>query len=449
MAALREQRYTLMRYPGGNFLSGYDWLDGVGTREQRPTRRDLAWMSIESNQFGTNEFMQFCKKIDAQPMLGVNLGTGSIQQAGNLVEYCNAPTGSAWSDLRASHGYAQPHAVKYWCLGNEMDGPWQIGHLDMHAYADKALEAAKIMKWHDPTIQTIVCGSSNNAMPTYPEWDRVVLEHTWDKVDYLSMHYYAKDWIDRNNREAGIDTGSFLALPIELDDFVKTLAGTLRYVKAKCRSAHDVYLSWDEWNVWCKDFTMDGKWQHAPHLIEEKYTLADALVVAQWLGVFLRNCDVLKIACIAQIVNIIAPLLTTRDGLLKQTTFYPFKMVSTLARGVSLNVNVSAPHFETQRFGAAPLVDAFATHDAAHDQQALFVTNRSQTDEIVIECHWQNGAPNAVREIWQVSGNDAQTTNTWEQPNVIIARAIRKPQIKENTLKLKLPPMSFTSIALS
>lgn len=244
LAALRELNFRAMRYPGGNFLSGYRWLDGVGPREERPRRRDLAWQSIETNQFGTNEFIEFCKAVNTEPMFGVNMGTGTIQDAANLVEYCNAPVGTQYADLRASHGYHEPHGVKYWCLGNEMDGPWQIGHLEANEYGLKAREAAKMMRWHDSSIQLVLCGSSNSMMPTYPEWDRVALEHCWDQVDYHSLHYYA------GNRDD--DTDSFLALSAEFESFVDTLTGVLRYVKAKNRSKHDVYLSWDEWNVWYK-----------------------------------------------------------------------------------------------------------------------------------------------------------------------------------------------------
>ena len=301
--ALREQKYTVMRYPGGNFLSGYNWLDGVGPKEDRPRRRDLAWQSIETNQFGTDEFMEFCRAIDVEPMMGVNMGTGSIQSASDLVEYCNAPRGTYWSDLRAGHGHPEPYDVKIWCVGNEMDGPWQIGHLDMHEYATKALEAAKMMKWQDPSIKTVLCGSSNNRMPTFPEWDRVSLERCWEHVDYHSIHYYA------SNRDD--DTTSYLAIAQELEEYVDTMAATLRYVKAKQRSKHDVFLSWDEWQVWYMTAPMQGGWTEAPHLAEETYTLEDALVVAQWLNVFLRKCDVLKICCVAQVVNIISWLQTS------------------------------------------------------------------------------------------------------------------------------------------
>ena len=441
LAALREQQYTIMRYPGGNFLSGYNWLDGVGPREQRPRRRELAWQSIETNQFGTNEFMQFCQAIDTLPMLAVNLGTGTIQTAADLVEYCNAPTGTYYADLRASHGQRDPYNVQYWCLGNEMDGPWQIGHLDMDEYARKAREAAKMMKWHDPSIKLISCGSSNNRMPTYPEWDRVALETCWELVDYHSIHYYAGNGDN--------DSASYLALAVELEDFVDTMAATLNYVKAKRRSKHDVYLSWDEWQVWYKDRSGRGGWTEAPHLSEEIYNLEDALVVAQWLNVFLRKSDVLKIACVAQIVNIISWLHTRKDGLLVQSSFYPFKLMSNLARGNALAVFTKAPMVETPKFGGVPALDVSASHDPATGKQAVFIVNRSQTDTINTELVWQSEAPNGASEVWQLAGPDLKAANSWENPNALTAQRLANVAVKDGKVALQLPPMSFTAISVN
>lgn len=437
---LRELQYTTIRYPGGNFLSGYNWLDGVGPKDERPRRRELAWQSIESNQFGTNEFMDFCRKIDAAPMMGVNLGTGTIQSAADLVEYCNAPAGSYFADLRASHGYQQPHNVELWCLGNEMDGPWQIGHLDQDEYARKALEAAKMMKWHDPALKLVLCGSSNNKMPTYPEWDRVALETCWEHVDYHSIHYYAGN--------PDNDSTSYLALAVELEDFVDTMAATLRYAKAKRRSTHDVYLSWDEWQVWYKERGGRGGWSEAPHLCEEIYNLEDALVVAQWLNVFLRKCDVLKIACVAQIVNIISWLQTQGDDLLVQPSFYPFKLISNLARGESLDLLVNAPMVETPRYGGVPALDVSASHDPETGQQALFVVNRSQTEALNTEFVWQGDAPHATQEIWQLAGSDLKMANSYEEPDRLVARQVTVAPLQNGKLNISVPPLSFTAIQL-
>ena len=436
MDALREQQYTIMRYPGGNFLSGYNWLDGVGPKEDRPRRRDLAWESIETNQFGTDEFMEFCRAVDVEPMLGVNMGTGTIQAASDLVEYCNAPRGTYWADLRAKHGHADPYGVKVWCVGNEMDGPWQIGHLDMNEYGKKALEAAKMMKWQDPSIKTVLCGSSHNRMPTFPEWDRVTLERCWEHVDYHSIHYYAANRDD--------DSVSYLAIARELEEYVDTMAATLHYVKTKRRSNHDVYLSWDEWQVWYNTAPMKSGWTEAPHLAEEIYTLEDALVVAQWLNVFLRKSDVLKICCVAQIVNIISWLQTRRDGLLKQISFYPFKLVSNNARGVALDVMVTAPEVDTPKYGPVSMLDVSSSYDADSGTTAVFIVNRSQTESVVADLIWQAGQPQSIAEAWQLSGTDVKATNDWDAPNRITAQPIDAPAVDDGMATLQLPPLSYT-----
>jgi alpha-N-arabinofuranosidase len=437
--ALREMRLSILRYPGGNMLSGYEWRDGVGPREQRPRVRELAWQSTETNQFGTNEFIDYCRAMQIEPMLGVNLGTGTIADTAALVEYCNAPAGTRYADLRVKHGYREPHGVKYWCVGNEMDGPWQIGHLEAEEYGRKALEAAKMMRWQDPSLKLVACGSSNTEMPTYPEWDRVVLETCWEQVDYLALHYYATNYDN--------DTSSYLALSAQFESHLDTLAGLLRYVKAKLRSKHNVLLSWDEWNVWYKDRSGRGGWQEAPHLSEEVYNLEDALVVAQWMSVFLRRCDVLDIACIAQIVNTISPLLTTSDKLLRQTTFYPFVMFSNHAAGQSLQPLVSAPQAGTKLFGPMPLLDVSASYDQANDQGAVFIINRSQSETVTTELDWQGAAPARVSAAYQLSGTDVKAANTWEQPDLIRPKQLSDLRIDGRSISLRLPPLSFTVLS--
>lgn len=438
--ALRDQAYTIIRYPGGNFLSGYNWQDGVGPKNQRPRLRELAWQSIETNQFGTNEFMEFCTSINAAPMLGVNMGTGTIQSAADLVEYCNAPVGTYWSDLRASHGFRNPHNVRYWCLGNEMDGPWQIGHLDAAAYGNKALEAVKMMKWQDPTINTVLCGSSGIGMSTFPEWDRIALEIAWEQVDFLSMHYYA------GNQDG--DTTSYLASSVLFERFVDTLDGTLRYVKAKLRSNHEIFLSWDEWQVWYKGDPLQGNWTEAPHLAEEIYNLEDALVVAQWLNVFLRKSRVLKIACVAQVVNVISWLQTRVDGLLRQPSYYVFKVISNLARGEALDACVKAPSLETRKYGAVPVLDVSASYDAAFGRGAVFLVNRSQVESVAVDIVWQVGNATQVDKVWQLSGGDPRESNSWESPNRLVAKEIPAPSVDNGCTTLLLPPLSFTALSI-
>ncbi|HEU5101289.1 MAG TPA: alpha-N-arabinofuranosidase [Roseiflexaceae bacterium] len=434
--ALREMRLSILRYPGGNMLSGYDWRDGVGPKEQRPRRRELAWQSIETNQFGTNEFIDYCRATDIQPMLGVNLGTGTIADAAALVEYCNAPAGTLYADMRVAHGYAAPHNVQYWCVGNEMDGPWQIGHLEAEEYGRKALEAAKMMRWQDSNLKLVVCGSSNDTMPTYPEWDRVVLERCWEKVDYLALHHYAGNDAD--------DTASYLAVAAEFETYLDTIAGLLRFVKAKLRSKHNVYLSWDEWNVWYKDRSGRGGWQEGPPLSEEVYNLEDALVVAQWMSVFLRRCDVLKIACLAQVVNTIAPLTTRGDQLLRHPTFYPFVLFSNHAAGTALSPLTTAPQYDTKIFGPMPLLDVSASYDQANDRGAVFLVNRSLHEAVTTDVVWQGTPPARATAIYQLAGTDPKAVNTFEQPNVIVPQQYDGPPVHDGRISLRLPPLSFT-----
>jgi alpha-N-arabinofuranosidase len=438
--ALRQMRISVLRYPGGNMLSGYDWRDGVGPKEQRPRRRELAWQSIETNQFGTNEFIEYCRATGIEPMLGTNFGTGTIADSAALVEYCNAPVGTKYSDMRAAHGYKEPHNVKYWCVGNEMDGPWQIGHLEAYDYGRKALEAAKMMRWQDPNVQLVLCGSSTPTMPTFPEWDRVVLETAWEKVDYLALHDYATNYED--------DTNSFLALSARFEAYLDDVAGLLRFVKAKLRSKHDVYLSWDEWNVWYKDRSGQGGWKEAPPLSEEVYNLEDALVVAQWMNVFLRRCNILKIACLAQVVNTISPLTVKGDQLLRQTTFYPFVMISNNAAGVSIDPLVKAPQYDTKAFSAMPLLDVSATYDEENNRGAVFIVNRSQTESIVTDINWHGAAPSKANSITQISGNDPKAINSFENPNTIVPQQVSPEAIENGKLTVKLPPLSFTTITL-
>jgi len=441
LAALRDLNLRAVRYPGGNFLSGYFWEDGIGPKDQRPRRRSLAWKAIETNQFGTDEFLHFCRELNAEPMLAGNMGTGTIQDAANLVEYCNAPVGTVYGDLRARNGHVDPYAVKYWCIGNEMDGHWQIGHLEASEYGKKALEAAKMMRWHDPSIETVLCGSSSARMPTYPDWDRITLEIAWEHVNYHSMHYYATNY---NN-----DTASYLALSVDFEHCVDVLAGVLRYVKAKRRSKHDVYLSWDEWNVWYKDRSSDGNWTEAPHLSEEVYNLEDALVVAQWMNVFLRKSDILKIACLAQIVNVISPITTTRDGLLKHTTYYPIMLFSRMASGLALDVAVKAPLIETREFGDMPLLDVASSYNEQTGTNAIFIVHRGQTDSVTVDLRWQALGPTRVTSAYQVAGTDPKAVNSFEDPDRIVARPIRVQDVSDSTLTLQLPPLSFTAIEVA
>src|SRR5436309_4707509 len=359
MEEVRQMGVPIIRYPGGNFVSGYNWLDGVGPKESRPRVLDKAWNAINTNQFGTNEFMAWCKAVGTEPLMGLNLGTGSTEMAAALVEYCNVGKGTRWSDLRRKHGYAEHYKVKHWCLGNEMDGPWQIGHMTATEYGMKAQDAARQMRYVDPSVELIACGSSGPFMPTYLEWDREVLEQCYDYVDGLSLHRYLG-----NNEETGSNSSKFVAMNLTMDKQIAETLAVCDLVRGHKRSPKKLWLSFDEWNVWYRARSgdaVDGHRQAAPHLLEEIYNLEDALLVGGLVNTLLRNSDRVKIACLAQLVNVIAPIMTNANGLFRQTIYYPYSWALQYARGKALNVVVEAPTYEVEKMDPVSYIDAIAT----------------------------------------------------------------------------------------
>jgi alpha-L-arabinofuranosidase len=378
---LRPLRLPFVRYPGGNFVSAYDWEDGIGPRDQRPVRLDLAWHTAESNAVGLHEFADWCDLIGTKPMLAVNLGSRGLDAARNLLEYANAPRGSHWGDLRARNGRADPFDVRMWCLGNEMDGPWQVGHKTADEYGRLAGETAKMMRAFDRSLELVVCGSSNADMPTFPDWERVVLEHTYDSIDHISLHMY---FANRTGH-----TGNYLALSAKLDRYIATVAGTIAQVKARKRSKRDVTISFDEWNVWYHSNAadraiLDGRqgWPHAPRLLEDIYTFQDALQVALILNTFLRRADVVKIAAIAQLVNVIAPVMTEPGGpAWVQTIYWPFLFASQYGRGTALQLAVDVAGYDSDHGDDIPFLDIAGVQG---DGVTLFLVNRHEREVLEV-----------------------------------------------------------------
>ncbi|MBM4456243.1 MAG: alpha-N-arabinofuranosidase [Chloroflexi bacterium] len=438
MAALRRLRMTAMRYPGGNFASGYHWLDGVGPRARRPTVRELAWNSIEPNRFGTDEFIRLCRAMDWTPMLTVNLGTGTPEEARNWVEYCNCPAGSQYADLRVANGHAEPFGVKLWCLGNEMDGPWQLGHGPADQYAIRSQQAAKMMKDADRSIELVACGSCGIGMATYMEWDRQVLDYLGDFADYVSLHRYVGN---RND-----DTPDYLAITNSLDRQIEEMDAACRFIQAKRRSKRRAYLCFDEWNVWYRARGGDGAGVFAPHLLEEVYNLEDALVVAGFFNSFIRHADVVKIANLAQIVNVIAPVLTSGDDLLVQSIFYPFEMYTQRRNGVALRVALRGPSYEGKTNGVVSNVDASAILDA--DRLHVFATNRSLTDAAPLEVAIADRAITGVESAELLTGPDAKAANTWEQPDLVRSRRFDGIRPADGRATALLPPLSVVAMTL-
>ena len=375
---VHELGVSVVRYPGGNFVSGYNWEDGVGPRDERPCRLDLAWRSLETNQFGTNEFMQWCKLAKVEPMMAVNLGTRGPDAARNLLEYCNHEGGTYWSDLRKSYGCAKPHNVKLWCLGNEMDGPWQIGHKTAQEYGRIACETAKVMKLVDPSIELIACGSSYRGMPTFASWEAEVLEHTFEQINYISVHHYL------NNIEG--DSEQFLAKIDKIDAFLEEVVATCDYVAAKKKSSKKIMISFDEWNVWYhsleKDKTIEP-WSKAPPILEDVYNIEDALVVGGMLISMLNHCDRVKIACLAQLVNVIAPIMTEKGGnAWRQSIFYPFLHVSKFGRGQALRPVVCSDIYEAKDKQDVQMIKTAAVFDSQANKIKMFVINRNLSDSV-------------------------------------------------------------------
>jgi alpha-L-arabinofuranosidase len=442
LEALRPLGMSVMRYPGGNYVSACDWKDGVGPREKRPRRPDYAWRSIETNQFGTDEFVQWCRVLGTEPMMAVNLGTAGATEAAQLVEYMNLPGGTLWSDRRKQHGHADPYGAKLWCLGNEMDGPWQAGHVPAIVYAQRAYQASFLMKGLDRSIETVAAGSSANGMPTYMQWDREVLEYCWPTVDFIAAHRYSSN-------ERG-DTPWFLAEGIEVEQIISDYAGLIDYVRALKKSTKRVHVSFDEWNVWYKargGKHMDGNWGEAPHLLEEVYNLEDALVCAQYLAAFVRRADVVKVACLAQVVNVIAPILTRKDGLLVQSIYHPFALFSQNANGVSLRLAVDAPLYKAGARGEVPVLDAAVTFDDATGQAAAFLVNRDGSRELDVEIRLADRRATRVAGVDVMGGGgDVKAANTWEQPNRVRPQPGKATAGDGGSVSVRVPAPGFAAV---
>jgi alpha-N-arabinofuranosidase len=441
LALTRELGVTTVRYPGGNFVSGYRWEDGIGPKSERPRRLDLAWKTIETNQVGVDEFVAWCRKAKVEPMMAVNLGTRGVEEAAALVEYCNHPSGSYWSDLRVRNGAKDPHRIRIWCLGNEMDGPWQIGHKTARDYGILAKQTAKAMRLVDPSLELVACGSSSRWMPTFASWEAEVLEHTYDVVDYVSLHSYY--------RPKDGDYASFLASGVDMDAMIESVVATADYVKAKLRSSKTLYLSYDEWNVWYHEPGDTREWVEAPSLFQDQYSLVDAVVVGSLLNSLLRHADRVRMACFAQLVNVIAPITTETGGpAWRQTTYHPMRLVFQHGVGDTLRVEPRGPLVETAQYGAVPQLDATATVDPETGAVALFAVNRSLTEPLVVEVDVRALAGARPVEHLALYG-ERDATNTKDNPDTVVPRPMPVPELADGRLRVTLPAMSWNLVRLS
>lgn len=438
---VRELGVTAVRYPGGNFVSGYRWEDGVGPVEDRPTRLDPAWRTIETNAFGLNEFMEWARKADIEPIMAMNLGTRGMQEAIDLLEYANHPEGTALSDARIEHGAKEPHGIRMWCLGNEMDGPWQLGHKTAEEYGRLAAETARAMRQFDSELELVACGSSGRSMPTFGEWEATVLEHTYDVVDFVSAHaYYELD---------GDDIASFLASSVDMDLFIREVIATADHVGAKLSSPKRINIAFDEWNVWyLREMQRSGMpedWTVAPRLSEDAYTALDAVVVGSLLITLLKHGDRVTAACQAQLVNTISSIRAEPDGpAWRQSIFHPFALTSRHARGQVLDLRVDAPTLVTAKHGEVPVLDSVATYDADEGRLAVFVVNRHPTEAVSVSTDLRGFGEVSLTEATLIGGDDLFAANTMDDPDKVAPQAHTAASIEGTTLHATLPAASWS-----
>ncbi|MDP9987038.1 alpha-N-arabinofuranosidase [Arthrobacter oryzae] len=446
LALTRELGVSTVRYPGGNFVSGYRWEDGVGPVDQRPVRLDLAWHSTDPNTVGVDEFAKWSAKAGVEPMMAVNLGTRGIQEALDLLEYTNIDGGTALSERRRANGAADGYGIKMWCLGNEMDGPWQIGHKNALEYGRLAADTARAMRMVEPDLELVACGSSGPTMPTFGEWERVVLSETYELVDLISAHQYFEDFGDLQEH---------LAAGHKMEAFIRDLVSHIDHVKSVKKSAKQVNISFDEWNVWhmSRDESKvpTGKdWPVAPVLLEDTYTVADAVVVGDLLVTLLRNTDRVHSASLAQLVNVIAPIMTEPGGRSwKQTTFHPFALTSRHASGTVLQLAVESPLVSGGKTPDFTALSAVATYDADKGEAVVFAVNRSADSALTLDAAVVAlGNVRVVEAVtyankdpyWQASADDSTSVLPSENGTV---------KVDGGRLTAELPAVSWSMIRLS
>ncbi|PWD51825.1 alpha-L-arabinofuranosidase [Serinibacter arcticus] len=442
----RELGVSTVRYPGGNFVSGYRWEDGVGPLENRPTRLDLAWHSSDPNTVGVDEFMRWARKAGVEPMMAVNLGTRGVQEALDLLEYCNVGKGTALADRRRANGAEEPHGIRMWCLGNEMDGPWQIGHKTAHEYGRLAAETARAMRMIDPGLELVVCGSSGSGMPTFGAWEQTVLTETYEHVDHVSAHAYY--W------EEDGDLDSFLASAVDMDGFIDAVVATADAVRAAGKHTKRINVSFDEWNVWYQKRAESrpptgDDWPIAPVLLEDTYTVADAVVVGSLIISLLRHTDRVHAASLAQLVNVIAPIMTEPGGRVwKQTIFHPFAQASRLARGEVLRPVIASDTYATAKFGDVPLVDGVATYDAETGETVVFAVNRSTTDTVPLAVELRAHGITLI-EATSYAHADPRWSASVDDDDTVLPRPNGSAAITaDGEVTMDLPPVSWNVLRL-
>lgn len=435
---VRKMNLKMVRYPGGNFVSALDWEDTIGPKDKRPVRFDVTMRQIEDNSFGLDEFLRWAETAGVEPMLTINLGTKGVEEARNIVEYCNFEKGTYYSDLRIKNGHEKPYNVKLWCLGNEMDGPWQVGHKTAREYGKLANECAKIMKWTDPTIEVVACGSSYYMMPTFGDWEAEVLEECYDNIDYISLHSYFSNKSDY--------TEEYLGKSLRMEKFIEKVTAICDYVGAKKRSDKVINISFDEWNVW--DYMKSPLWtkpcfQKGEKRIEQDYTFEDALLVSSMMMTLINHCDRVKISCISELVNSIAPIKIEKDTAYCQTTFYPFYLLSKFARGTALRSAVECEKYSTKKISDIPYIDTASVWDKENNRVVVAILNRSLNEDMNVEIKMSDF--NLGENVQHILFNhgDLKAINTVDNPENVGSKCNFDAKICGDVLKVTLEKHSF------
>jgi alpha-N-arabinofuranosidase len=443
MDLIKQLNPPMIRYPGGNFASGYHWEDGIGRKESRPRRHDVAWQAEESNQVGTDEFLSFCEEIGTEPYLVVNDGSGTPEEAAQWVAYCNSPEQTEAGKLRAANGHPLPYHVKYWGVGNEVWGAWQIGTTSAKEYVNRMKRFIVAMKKVDPSIKIIAVG--NHPLTDDPDdpaflWNKEVLERSGELIDFLSWHIYQpeKEGWQESPDEFELFK-SICAAPLDIATY-------LNRVDAQIKAAgysNKILQALDEWNVWLPPKKGETSMHHVT------YTMRDALYVASTLAVLFRNSSLVKIANLAQLVNVLPLIQTNETNAIATTIYYPFILLSQML-GTNVEVEVDSPTFVSKAVGpnisdrtSVSYLDCLATLDQKQKKLSLLLVNRDPFHKMVVDLKGLSPESYKPKESTQIKASHPLAANTFNNPFRVRLSESNLPSERDGAFSIKLDPASI------
>jgi alpha-N-arabinofuranosidase len=444
LAAARDWGVTILRWPGGDFASQYHWQDAIGPVANRTPKFNAAWLEEENNHFGTDEFIAFCRKVGGEPYICINAGTGSVEEAANWVEYCNGTGNTQYANLRRKNGHPDPFGVRYWELGNEIYGSWQIGHKNAEDYTKFAVECAKLMRWVDPTIRLVACGSVDDS-----SWNKKVLEELVNLVDYISLHDY----------EGNDDYYELLGSVLHFESNIRLMGAAIELTDA--RRGKDPIVNWafpeqtkkkrirvacDEWNIWYRKRDL---WRRdVPNPVEERYNLRDALWVASCLNLMHRMGEIVTLANLAQLTNSIAPIFTSKEGMFLQTTYFPMKLYTHECGSLYLHSSVQSPTFSSKSYTDVPCLDVSSTSDEDKRSLSLAVVNRHKSQSIDATIALENARVDPTAQVFEINGASIDTENSFEEPNNVRIQK-KDPVTVSRSFAYTFPAHSITLLKMT